>query len=592
MKKIVILLALTFAGVNAMGQIAQWKIKPEYDVMNVPDGTHIIKTISKADGETCLWSFEGNKLARTKNTIHPFKDGYAVCEKDGSFKGFYTENGDSLMYTGGDFRVDPNFPYVTSGLLLVREQGTNFFRYISLKGYLSDPFVKATPFLNGYASCIKYENLEKQKDAYPCLVSTNLRAVNFSIKSGKIVPPGNIDFISSVNEEGIAVVIIKKKIYLYDASIDILTPLGPPEGFTNMRDQAHIDGLRWQHDDNRPNSMWLGAECRKNGPGIAIEFDEMMMPRGIYYENRQVKEYKRTEMATEPIESPLQIISENGKYGLAQDGTELLPPQFDGAGCFGNYAIVQLNGKYGLLEMHKDDKFSIWLNDKENRDISFLHQTVKTKIGVEFPRYIPADKISLDINPQYGCQVDVYSEDIKISKFGHSVTYECVLKIPELSSLEAPTDITYPVQVHYDGLISPVINYKVKAKYQSWFVVDILDSETSLQNGNYSFSIDVNDKMDEFRNAGDLNVDIHTNPVDSLSSNAIFISAGRYKCDVGNLHDGTNNIVIRVQEAGCPVVPFPYEIFYTKPVAAKKGKAAQKEAAKINKQTTLPKIEM
>lgn len=591
MKKIVFLLSLACAGVDAMGQIAQWKIYPEYDAMTVPDGTHIIKTISKADGETCLWSFEGNKLARTKNTIHPFKDGYAVCEKDGLLKGFYTENGDSLMYTGGDFRVEPNYPYVTFGLLLVREPGTNFFRFISLKGVLSDPFVKASPFLNGYASCIKYENLEKQKDAYPCLVSMNLRAVNFSIKGGKIVPPGNIDFISSVNEEGIAVVIIKKKIYLYDASIDILTPLGPPEGFTNMRDQAHIDGLRWQHDDNRPNSMWLGAECRKNGPGLAIEFDEMMMPRGIYYDNRQVKEYKRTEMATEPIASPLQIISENGKYGLAQDGAELLPPQFDGAGCIGNHAIVQLNGKYGLLEMHKDDKFTIWLNDKENRDISFLHQTVKTKIGVDFPLYIPADRTRLDIDSQYGCKLDKMTEEVRSTRYGNSVTYDCVLQIPDLDS-DNSADITYPIRVYYDGLISPGINYEVKTKYQSWFVVNILDSERYLENGNYSFSFDVSDQFNESSNARELNVEIYTNPADSLYANADLISGRRYKCDVRNLHDGINNIVIRVQESGCPVIPFPYEIVYTKPVAAKRGKAAQKEEANIKKQTALPDIKM
>lgn len=574
-------------------QIAQWKIAPAYDNMFIAAGTDLIITDS-LDFQTALWTLDGTCLARTDGDIHPFRDSIAVTTKRGTvaFRGFYTDSGVFIPVKGGPFHVARSFPYLSGGQLLVEEPDNGFYRYVNAEGSPSArSFVEAYPLFNGFASCWYYANPEKMRDLCPCLLTDELLVVPFSF-NGKMIAPSDVDFISSVNDEGIGVVVAKKKVYLFHAEDQSLSALGPTEDSFNLKEQAkmELDFVQAYHQDS--DTTWtFGAKCAKAG-FVQIWFDLMKRPTIIRYVDRE-KHFEKQEREVREFESPLRATIEDGKYGISWDGQEQLPPQFDDfPACFGEKAIVRVDGKYGMLQIQRDDHFQLSLY--KGKDIPFMHQTFETTIRLDLPSYIPAEKSSLDVNPSSGCEVDLTSGESKNTQYGNYVQYNCVLRIPESLFEDSTTELVYPARVLYQGLESSTIPIKANAWHYRGYLVDIIDSETILEKGSLSFTFNVSAErtQDEIYPT---TVNIQS---DSLSFSLERYSEFRYKCRVQELHEGLNNIVIQVIEQGCPPVSFPFEITYTKPVAKSKNQPQVEEEVVIKKKEsrpvkkTIPRVEM
>ncbi|MCD8202107.1 MAG: WG repeat-containing protein [Prevotella sp.] len=573
MRRITIIMFCLVISLAGKAQIAKWLIPPSYEKIGIADGADAI--ITDSSGVKSIWSMDGKRLIKTTNEVNPFREGMAVSTKPGTTEivGIYSDNGKFKQIEGCNTTYD--YPYFSNGLLLVKKG--SFYKYIEKDGNISeDEYVQAYPCFNGYAVCEKFLNSKKQRDACYYLMSSMGENVQFTY-NGKSFDIHDVEFISSVNDENTAVVVIKHKVYFFDGMRGTITPVYATEGAVNIKEQAKIDsdfGQTFKHDTD--STHIFQAKCGKDDY-VFFCFDSMLRLITITRNDKKY-EYKVKREDKKVLNSPLKP-SKNGKLmGILWNSEDILPPQFDEiVTCMDNKAIVKLKGKYGMLEIDKEHSFRLRMNKGD--DIPFKHQKFETTLRLDLPTYISANRTSIEIDTKTGCNLDKTSKQSRNTESGNYVEYNCVLNIPEDLPDEL-TEIEYPLKIQYDGITSTTIPFKVKAWYYKYFVVDLDDSQTSIDNGTVSFVFNINAD----RSAGDgvyhTTVNILT---DSLSYEIEKMSEIRYKCKVISLNEGVNNIVVQILEQGCPPASFPFEVEYHKPVSKLRNKQAEKEKVTIKK---------
>jgi len=587
MKRSLIIALWIVSSISIKGQVARWIIPNIYDNINIAQGASLIITDSAE--YKILWEYNGKRLAKTTDNIFSFKDDCAITlqPNTSNLSGFFLSNGEFIGLK--NCIVSHEYPYFSDGYLLLQEG--NYYRFSDKSGKLSDgKYFEAYPFSNGYATCKTYENLEKSKKPYNLLLTKDLEAVLFTF-NGKNFDSDDIEFISSVNDENIGIVVIKHKVYLFNGKDKSLSPVFAIKDETNIKNQAKLqDDIGMCLTAETDSTTILNSKSGKTG-FVQIRFDKFLIPTAII---RNDNEYKYEVKPKEVVkrDSPLKYTERNNLFGINWEEIEVLPPQFDKVGqCFGNKAFVKLKKKFGMLEILKDEHFALTLN--KEKDIAFRHQKYETKLRIGLPRFISSKKSFIDIKSETGCEVDLTSRSFRDTEAGNYVEYDCILNIPQ----DLPDDINdpkseriYPSQVLYNGLKSPVINIKTKAWHYKYFTADVNESERLFQNGLLSFTFDINAQW----TADD---DIYPKKVivksDSLEIMPDKISETRYRCRDLSIKEGLNNIIIMIQEQGCPPMNFPYEITYTKPNAKNKGKG-NKDGLEIRKKekitTPRPKL--
>ena len=557
----------------ANAQIAKWLIEPLYDDIHMAVGIDAIVTDS-ANTKT-LWSFEGRRLATTPNEIFDFRENRSVSTVPGTanIACVFKNNGESIKIE--NCNVAHAYPYYSCGKLLVQEG--IYYRFVGVDGsFNGGKYTKAYPYFNDYASCQTFQNMEKQKDPYFLLVNKNEEMVQFSF-NGKNFDTDDIEFISSVNDENLAIVVLKHKLYKFNGTDGSLSPVFASEDETNLKNQAKLDGdLNMCYKKVDDNTYVLTAKCGKNGE-VSFEFDNMLKPVS-FTTNGETKKYSVREEVKREFTSPLRMETEGNLYGIYWESEEMLPAQFEKLStCFENKAFVKLNGKFGILAIDKDAKFSLKIN--KGNDVAFLHQKFETAIRVDMPSYILSDKTYLEIDPSCGIELDKTSREIKNTESGNFVEYNCVLNIPENLPDEIE-EISYPIQVVYNGLKSPVINHKINAWFYKKFEVEEDETQRHVEHGTLTFVFNIkNAQLDGSIVKFDVSVLADTLSVQREDK----MSETRYKYKVDGLNEGINNIVVQILEQGCPPASFPFEVEYHKPVAETDTKPAEQEKVVIKK---------
>ena len=581
MKRLLLVFMLFCGYISSDAQIAKWLIPPLYDKISLVSGIDAIMTDS-TDIKT-VWTYSGKRLITSKDDLFPFKEGLSLALKRGtaSITTIYKENGESVNVSGCS--VAHAFPYYSNGKLLVL-QGDDY-KYIDSNGViLSGSYASAYPYYNGYAACDIYLNMEKKKDIVHLLIDNNGKPCKFSFQ-GKEIDTDDIQFVSSVNDEDIAITVIKQRVYFYNAKEKMLTPVMIKDVQSpNLKEQAKITSdISQCFLQNVDSTYTLTAKCGKSDV-VSIVFDIMKRPQ--YIKRNDVEHYyKNIKEETKLRNSELKISKEGGLIGLYwNNGKEILPPQFEEViSCFDNKALVKIKGKVGMLEILKDETFKLKMNKGD--DIAFRHQKFETNIRADFPTFLNANKVNIEINNQTGCDIDKTSKESKNTESGNYVQYNCVLNIPADLPDELTT-IEYPVTILYEGIKSSTIPFKVNAWHYKYFVVDIDDSQTALENGAVSFVFNINAERIASDGVYPTTVNILT---DSLTYEYEKMSEVRHKCKVHSLREGVNNIVVQILEQGCPPASFPFEVEYHKPVARSKNKPAEKEKVTIKKKERTPK---
>lgn len=578
MKRTLVIATLSLTLGAVRGQVAKWIIPPAYDRIYMASGADLIMTDSA--GAKILWTMEGKRLAVTKDQLHPFTDGRAVVTKgdNGQITGFYDTQGRFTRLDGCLTTYD--HPYFSDGHLLVKEG--YFLRFADAKGQLAEgKYTKAYPFANGYASCFTYKNLLKVKGPYSLLLTKDLEPVTFTYE-GHVIEEDDIDFISSVNDEGFGVVVVKRRVYLFNGKDKSLTPIMADEGDTAPKNQARLEeeisACLLKETDS---TSVLTAKCGKAGK-VQIRFDAFLVPLSINTLGKELV-WKKDAKPERTFSSPLKLNEAGGRTGLCWEDKEVLPPQLDKVvSCIDDKAFVCSSGKYGVLKVFNDAHFQFTIN--KGNPINFRHQKFETNIRVDLPQQISTRDCGIEVAEGAGCEIDPTSCEKKNTEFGNYLQYNCTLTIPGTlpdEMLDDPLNtITYPIFVNYNGLRSPQIPVKVKAWHHKYVNVDVYDSDITIDQGLLTFIINV--QADRYPNEPvyPLSVSLVT---DTLQSEIFKVSESRYKCRMWTIGEGTTNIVVQVKEQGCPPALFSFEVTYVKPAPKVQNKPAVKENIVIRK---------
>lgn len=577
MKRIVFVLFCLCGLVESKAQIAKWLIPPSYEKIQLVNGIEAIMTDSL--GTKAIWTMEGKKLISTKDELYSFKEGIALSVKPGTstISKVYKQDGEAVDL--GKCYVARDYPYFSNGKLLVWQD--NYYKFVDANGKtLGGQYANAYPYFNGYAVCETYLNMEKQKDLCRLLLDDKGKAVSFSYQ-GKGFDVDDLQFISSVNDEHTGIVVIKNRLYYFNGIDRELSPIfADGNSSHNLKEQAKVlSDIRLGLLQNADSTYTLMAKCGKKDT-VTILFDVMKRPMSV--RSGAVEHvFKRNPEIKKTYDSNLRIKKEGdlvGLYGANMEMEEMLPPQFDEViTCLGDKALVRIGGKAGMLEVMKDENFKLRMNKGD--DIAFRHQKYETSVRVDFPTFLRASKVNIEVDPKTGCEIDKTSKDGRDTEAGNFVEYKCVLNIPENLPDELTT-VKYPMTVYYDGFRSSEIPFSVEAWHCKYFVVDIDDSQTALDSGTVSFVFNINAERIASDGIYPTKVEILT---DSLHYEYEKMSETRYKCKVFSLKEGVNNIVVQVLEQGCPPAVFPFEVEYYKPVAKTKDKPEEKEKVTIKK---------
>ena len=581
-KKCILTGLLSLLCALSWGQVAEWLIPPKYDKMFIAPGSDLIQTDSLGQVAK-LWSFEGKMLAPVIGDIKPFKDGYAliVDNKTNRINGLIDTGGHYVSTDSEKYKVAKNYPYVSCGYLLLSDSNLDY-RYMDTSGKIfRTVYSNAYPFLNEYASCRMFLNQDKNKDSQARLLDKNLAPVGLKL-DGKVINWADVNFVSSVNSEHIGVIIIKKKVYLFDTTNGVLSMICARKDVVDKKTQAKVQEenesmiLQIKPD----HSSMILAKCGRAGD-IILSLDPLRQLRSINYIDGEIT-FPEPEPQIQTRTSFITKTKVNDLFGIdwkKSGRIEVLPPQFEEAPiCFDDKAIVKVNGKYGLIKVHRDETFGLSMNKK--MQIPFKHRTFETTARLDMPSFLPSGHTLLEIDPASGCEVDKTSGEGKDTPHGNYLEYNCVLQFPQELFTQDEAMITYPAQVIYEDLKSPVIPLQVRGWHYKYLNVVINEEDKILDKGclSFIFNIERVEKNDEpiYR------LDVKAN-LDSLSVDPIKINEIKYQCIINQLADGLNNLNIVIQEDGCPPIVTPYEIFYTKPVEKTRYKPAVKEEVKISK---------
>ena len=539
----------------ANAQVAQWLVPPEYDWIEVSPENNVI--LAQQGFNHHIWDMNGKCLAKVSDDIFPFSDGHAVTTtpETANITAVYDLEGNKTAIKDR-VQLGWGYPLFHDGFLLVNDG--NYFYFMDAEGGIDpQPYYQAYPFSHGYASCFTFANLRKMKDPMRMLIDTDLEPIPLSWE-GKLLSADDIEFISSVSDEGVGIIVYKGKLFYFDAATAELSPVLPLTGDTNIKNQARMDGditkAITQIDDS---TKMMSGKCGKARLALninAITLRPISMKIG---EEERLFQKDLTQTDTPTSLKGVKNLT-TGKYALHIGNNEILPPQFDGVEQLkGNTALVTMNDKLGLLRINANDSLVVKING--GTAIGFRHKRFNTTIRLDLPSYIDANATSIEIDPQTGCNIDKASKVAKNSNEGNYLQYNCTLHCPHNVSDDA-MEISYPAYIVCEGLHLPVMMAKGKAWHSKYFAVDVNEQDVSLSGSTLSFTVNV----DAERLPGEeVYPFIPSLVTDNLQFEMEKVTDTRYKCKVYNLKQGHNNIIVRVEEEGCPPADYTFEVDYS-----------------------------
>ena len=568
MKKKCMVILLVQLAMCAHAQMLRWTMRPAYEKISLASGVPLL--LSDSLGTTALWDFNGKKLAQTTDRVHDFHEGLAVVTKRGSDDIYGVYQADGKLFRIDNFKVAHGYPYYADGYLLAKQNQHYFF--LDKEGNKENfgLFINMYPFVGGLASCFTYEDFSRLKNPYYTFISVDKQPVVFSYKN-KMVDKEDVEFLSSLSDEGKALVIIKHKLFYYDHETRMLSPVMTDEDDVTKRKQLYVDGHVEEFKTENNDSIYITARGNKKDV-VTFVFDEICRPVKAIYPNNTIG-FTTKKPVEQSFPSSLRAEKSSERFGLKHGNDMVLYPQLEDCSFgFIDNMVVKMNGKWGLLTYDPSIDFRVRFN--KGNDIAFRHRTFETVVRVDLPSVISSKDCQFTIDPRFGCEIDKTSIQSRDTENGNYVQYNCILTIPD-SLPDVLTDVIYPVHLSYDGLVVPAKPVTVKAWHYKYISVDLSGIDTEVSKGNVAFILNVTVE----KNPGDPDYPFE---VAMKSSSTLYklekLSECRYKCRLFSLKEGSNPFTIEVTEKGCMPSVFPFELTYVKP-----SRNDAKEAVSIKK---------
>lgn len=548
-KKTLVLVLLLVGNIFAWSQNAVWQIRPEFDSIDIVENAFCI---GHKNDSTFFWRMDGSLIHKgVRMRVATSREGVSVLQETGTSKllGLVTIEGQYFSLAENDFHIVNDYPYYSDGYLLVKHSEDNF--YLDKKGKpVFGPFVSAYPFSHGIALVTQYQNPEKKKNEYFDYISSS--------KTVRVLPQVNrtdIDFASSVNDEGYAIVVMNKKVFKFDVKGGELEQMST-DGTTNKKSRVTTM-------DSHPILMSNDGKYSLALKQGQMLFDNFIKLKEIRYDGIDPV------FVNEPTKTPFEYSSrmtctdmDKGMYGILYDGKEFLPHQFKAVHCLtDNLAIVSTSNGTGILRVYPTDGLVFQLNN--NKKIGFLHPTYQTKVVVKMPTYMKAKlgKI-MAVNSENMCIINNTSRNNIENEEVTAIEYECELHIPH----DLPTEEVcnkYHFYLDYDGIRSKTYEICASMWYVMQYVVEITKQD-------FSVAVDADEIEVEFQlakssfvlDSDNMNHSIFISVVNQDNQEIEYskIRENLYSFKVKMEEKEQQTFNIRVNEEGCPYVNYPHTI--------------------------------
>lgn len=578
MKRAPLFMLLMAASIShASDYTVRWLKKPIYDKITIAPGANLF--LADSAKTVNLLNFEGQKLAAITDSVCGFNENLAVTVKNNSsdITGILGVDGKFISLADKKVEIAMNDPYFHNGMLLVKSQ--DGYGFVSADGEMPlSSFPVLYPYHGGVASGMMFEDPKKPKNPYYVIFDKECKQIKFVLPNGKgLVEPKQVNFISSLSDDGKCIVVIKRKLYEFALADGVLTPLFTDTDF-ERKHQVEVNGEMSKWLQATDNGFILSAAAGKDNP-VSFVFNRFFQPMQIRYPNL-TKDFKQNPRVELKYESNLSGFRHGESDGLKYNGITICPPQFEKVDiCVGDAAVITKKGRQGIVGVTPEQSVNIVMNHGD--DIAFRHQKFNTSIRLQLPSQALADKYSLDIDHSKGCIIDPTTRTFNNTENGNWVQYDCTLMIPD-SLPPTLTTITYPVTVVNDGLRLADMNINVKAWHYRYHTVDIDESELVIDNGNVLFPVAI--QSEKVIGDSDYPIDLSIS-TSGLDVEIDKISETLYKCKILNLAEGPNSFNVVLREKGCPPIIHPFMVDYTKGKRTR-GRTV-KEAAAIQRQSIL-----
>ncbi len=557
----------------AQAQVVQWLVPPEYDYIAMPSSDEGNLIVAQQGFNHHLWTMDGKCVAKVSDDLFPYSEGYAVATEPetANLTAIYDARGNKTSVADYNLQLGWGYTSFQDGFLLVHDG--NYFYYMDPNGGVDEtPYYRAYPFSHGYAVVYSFENMKKLKDPFWRLLNVDLESVPL-VYEGKEFRTEDIEFISSVSDKGVAIVVAKGKLYYFNAATKEMTPLMANDDDTNIKDQGRLDGSFDESIRQMGDSCFV-MKAKSGKSRLTILFDAMTY-RPISISNEQGKRMLKNEAVTSSNRgSQLKGVKDNatGKFALYMGDSLLLPAQLDMVEkCIGNDAWVVFNNKTGLLRVHPDDHFTFFFN--EGKPVAFRHKLCNTTIRLNMPAYVDASATSIEIDPSTGCEIDKRTKEAKNSNDGSYVEYKCALDCPP-DITHNYKDLVFPAYIVYQGLRTPMTQAQALGWHSKYFTVDVNQREIQMTGNTITFNVNIT--ADRLPNE-EVYPFVPSLATEGLRYAMKNISDTRYECTVYELKKGMNNIIVRVEEEGCPPSDYTFEVNYTPQAAQTQHKVVIKK---------------
>lgn len=535
----------------SMAQLASWCIAPEYDDVELV-GTDLYQT--EKDGVTSLWTLRGKKICDMADSkLMPFSEGMvAVVDviDQTLLKAIVDSKGVMTDMSKYGYRINPDYPCYSDGYLLVQNQQD--YVYLNRQGQSAfGPFAMAYPFSDGVASVRAYDGTDRNnKNLFWAYVSENYPSFPEDYKFDEVV------FNSSFSG-GKAVAVIGKDAYLLtiDSAMNVTAA---PIYFSEVQDPQNLVTVNKKDLEGEWNNGILTIQ----GKNSLLQFDKNLRPTAVKFMDALDITFDEAESDSIRLDTELEPFTDtNNKRGIRMDGATFLSGQFeDVASCLGSQAIVTAKGgKKGVVRIDKEDG-GIQLRMNNDDNIGFSHRYAVVKLTGTFPPYMDVDKAVL-VSRSPDCEILPETRRETKNVECNTLSYDCRLEIPkDLSDTLQNHDYFYALS--YDGLISGNHKVTVSEWYMQFYEVEFGKTAFKL-NGQNSLNVDFELTKSDLAPVDGSNYfkSVELVSKDSISAPVLNkINENRYSFTLPIADRDRANLAVRITEAGCPPIEYPFVI--------------------------------
>ncbi len=555
MKQIISSALLSMISLSSLGQIAYWKINPVFDDVKTLSNGLIEVRVGNKHG---LYNSTGDViLPLDYDSIGTYANNEALLFNDSKFVGFVNSEGELIDLSKAAYKLVPNQEFFSDGFLSVKKEDKYYF--LNKTGLeVAGPFAEIHPYFGGFTAIKSYVDLANKPDeTYLAYMDSNQELIRIT----EFKKPDDLSFISSFRE-GKAVCVYKKKAYFLTDTLTV-SPIS-------------VDSVVTKKSIVSFDNKLVIPQANENGYVVYAKNAILTFNKKLQLDKIESGEnllYSFTESSSVPknITSEFSDIEKDGKYGLTYNGSVILPAQFSAVKLLeGKYALVKLDGKWGVITIDSYNQFQFKLNDNEH--IGFNHRFYIAKLATLMPSYIKCNNTTVySKSPDCEIQIESRNEIENIER--NTLTYDCKLSIPSsLSDTLATQEYIYALK--YDGLQS--IDYKVSIPewYVKYYEVELSNTKFTV-NPNDTITVEFDlVKTDAARN-DDTNyfktVELITPENENIPLNKI--TENHYSFRIGSGNRERLAFVVKITENGCPSIEYPFEMIFTKPAPKSKNKS-------------------